>query len=78
VSAVAHGLGRVTGKRLNLKTERKTTDFTETMENEDDGKSKPLTHWVNPFEADSLSGTHLFSESYPCPCVKSMVVPPRI
>jgi hypothetical protein len=45
---------------LNLKTEMRTTDFTGTTEKEDDGKSKPLTHWVNPFEADGLSGTHLF------------------
>jgi hypothetical protein len=56
----------------------RTTDFTETTENEDERKSKPLTYWVSPFEADSLSVTHLFSESYPCPSLKSVVVPSRI
>jgi hypothetical protein len=60
-----------------LKTEMRTTDFTETAENEGDRKPKPLTHWVNPFEADSLLVTHLFSESYPCPSLKSVVVPTR-
>jgi hypothetical protein len=63
---------------MSLKTEMRTTDFRETTENADETKSKPLTHWVNPFEADSLSVTRLFSESYPCPSMKSVVVPPRI
>jgi hypothetical protein len=66
------------GEQVILKTEMRTTDFSETTENEDERKSKGLTHWVNPFEAESLSVTHLFLGSYPCPCLKSVVVPPRI